>query len=134
MDEILDAETLRHNLRMFTGTERWYRHNIARRMLYTDGVQYFAEKAGAYWLLDIIATEIVPKQNVKRDNYFLSITVTVDSESKAVIKATTEDEEGKEVVAHTRNVPFTTLFEGEWKFYSIVQDEENVVVLLPSEY
>ena len=43
------------DLRQFTGTETWYRHPLARKVLYTEGVQYVAEQGGAYWLLDIIA-------------------------------------------------------------------------------
>ena len=39
----------------FTGSEEWYRHGLCRSVLYTQGVQYVAETAGAYWLLDEIA-------------------------------------------------------------------------------
>ena len=42
-------------LAQFTGTEHWYRHQIARGVLYTDGIQYVAERAGAYWLVDEVA-------------------------------------------------------------------------------
>ena len=43
------------DLAQFTGSEHWYRHGINRNVLYTDGAQYVAEHAGAYWLLDEIA-------------------------------------------------------------------------------
>ncbi|XIA64772.1 DUF6876 family protein [Bradyrhizobium sp. TZ2] len=50
------------DLAHFTGTAEWYRHGLNRRMLYTDGVQYLAEKGGAYWLLDKIAClQLEPK-------------------------------------------------------------------------
>jgi hypothetical protein len=39
----------------FTGTERWFRHAMNQRVTYTEGAQFVAEKAGAYWLLDEIA-------------------------------------------------------------------------------
>jgi hypothetical protein len=39
----------------FTGDLERYRHSFNRRMLYTPGVQYLAERAGAYWLIDEIA-------------------------------------------------------------------------------
>ncbi|MCB1563920.1 MAG: hypothetical protein KDJ75_10125 [Alphaproteobacteria bacterium] len=42
------------DLRYFTGSETWYRHSLFRKYLYTDGVQYVAEKGGAYWLIDKI--------------------------------------------------------------------------------
>lgn len=31
------------DLAQFTGTEFWYRHNLARNILFTDGVKYVAE-------------------------------------------------------------------------------------------
>jgi hypothetical protein len=42
-------------LNNFTGTEHYYRHALNRSIVYTDGAQYVAEAAGAYWLLDEIA-------------------------------------------------------------------------------
>lgn len=41
-------------LEQFTGTENYYRHPLG--IVYTDGVKYLAEKAGAYWLIDLIAS------------------------------------------------------------------------------
>lgn len=41
-------------LRQFTGSETWYRHALNRRTVYTEGVQFLAERAGAYWLVDEI--------------------------------------------------------------------------------
>ena len=42
------------DLRQFTGTETWFRHQFMRHITYTEGVQFLAERAGAYWLLDDI--------------------------------------------------------------------------------
>jgi hypothetical protein len=38
-----------------TCTEQLYRHGINRKVVFTDGVKYLADQAGAYWLLDEIA-------------------------------------------------------------------------------
>jgi len=38
----------------FTGTENLYKHWLG--IIYTDGVKYVAEEAGAYWLIDAIAS------------------------------------------------------------------------------
>lgn len=48
------AYALKAELRHFTGSETFYRHSLFRGFIYTEGVQYLAEKAGAYWLLDYI--------------------------------------------------------------------------------
>jgi hypothetical protein len=47
-----DAVSLSNDLAHFTGTERWYRHPLFNNVLFTDGVQHLAQKAGAYWLVE----------------------------------------------------------------------------------
>src|SRR3990167_6373010 len=42
------------DLDQFTGTEQYYKHWLG--INYTDGVKYLAERAGAYWLIDLIAS------------------------------------------------------------------------------
>jgi hypothetical protein len=41
-------------LSQFTGTEHYYRNQWG--LVYTDGVKHVAERAGAYWLLDLISS------------------------------------------------------------------------------
>ncbi len=43
-------------LRQFTGDLERYRHGLNRRVIYTPGVRHVAERAGAYWLIDAIAS------------------------------------------------------------------------------
>jgi hypothetical protein len=62
-------ETLATDLCQFTGTETWYRHSMYRNVLYTAGVQYLAEKAGAYWLIDIIAIAQRMKPRVRAEGF-----------------------------------------------------------------
>jgi len=38
----------------FTGTEHWYKHMCG--LLYTDGINYVAGSARAFWLIDIVAS------------------------------------------------------------------------------
>lgn len=45
---------LEEGLGQFTGTEQYYRNFTG--LLYTDGVQYLAEHAGAYWLIDLVGS------------------------------------------------------------------------------
>lgn len=49
-------------LNAFYGSENLYRHPLTTKLKYTDGVQFLAAKAGAYWLIDMIAAhQIEPK-------------------------------------------------------------------------
>lgn len=119
------------NLKMFTGTEQWFRHPLCHNFLYTDGVKYFAEHCGngAYWLLDIIATEVAELQETEE---FLVIELTVDEIwIKGVgelnpARLTVTDGNGNELY---ENALFTDAPVGTWKFYLT-----NNVMLLPSEY
>ncbi|QDV79083.1 DUF6876 family protein [Botrimarina mediterranea] len=52
------AARLRDALRQFTGDLERYRHPLNRRVIYTPGVRYLAHEAGAYWLIDAIASWI----------------------------------------------------------------------------
>src|SRR3990167_5297686 len=50
----MNPEELESELLSFSGTENWYRHPFG--IVYTDGVQFLAEQAQAYWLIDAIAS------------------------------------------------------------------------------
>lgn len=118
--------TLKSELSQFTGSERLYFNLLYRTMRYTDGVKFFANAAGAYWLLDIIGTEYHPKtvgQNPEW-GYFLSIKTEV-KDSMAVIRVT----DGNDTTFVERQVSFTDCPEGLWSFYLT-----DNVLLLPSEY
>lgn len=108
-------------LRHCTGTEQYYRHGLVRSFLYTDGVQTFCEMAGAYWFLDIVATEVLPLQ---RREEFIAVTLIV-TKTAALIKA----DNGSRRKLWSRIIDFTDCPEGIWKFYL-----QNNVFMVPSEY
>ena len=120
-----------NDLHEFTGTENYYK-TMDKTIVYTDGVQYFARNAGdqgAYWLLDMIVFEIIPQN---RTEEFLVIEVEV-KESQAVIRTN----DGNNNYISTREILYTDLAEGEWKFYvenGMVGENEVKVILLPSEH
>ena len=110
-----------NDLDNFTGTENWYRHNLMHDTVYTDGVKYFADQAGAYWFLDIMATELFELQ---QDNPFISVEMTVKDQA-ALITAT----DGNETTIWDKKISFTDCPEGTYKFFMI-----DNVFLLRSEY
>jgi hypothetical protein len=112
---------LRADLVAFIGTENWHRHPINRSMLLTDGVIYFADQAGAWWLLDIVATEIF---RIQATHPFLVIDLDVN-DGKADIRVS----DGNDLVLFERHIHFTDAPAGNWRFYLT-----DNVVLLPSEY
>ena len=49
-------------LQQFTGDLERYRHSLNPQVIYTPGIKYLADEAGAYWLLDSIALYLKSKQ------------------------------------------------------------------------
>ncbi|CAD6880651.1 hypothetical protein [Methylomonas albis] len=127
----LDSTELRTALSQFTGTELWYRHSLNKRMLYTDGIRYFAKNGGeigAYWLLDKTALEICPLLD-RTNQAFDVVSVIVNLDHSADIIVT----DGNEEPLLRLDINFTDLQNGEWRFY-LIEDGDHRVMLLPSEY
>jgi hypothetical protein len=110
------------DLSQFYGTEHYYQtFAFTPKLVHTDGVQYFAEQAGAFWLLDVIATEVYP---LIKQNPFMVLTMTVnDKKAKLVV------DDGDANWIYQKNIDFTDCPDGEYRFY-LVGD----VLMLPSEY
>lgn len=49
------SNDLINKLAMFTGSEVVYKHSIVSDIIYTDGIKFLCEEAGAYWFLDMVA-------------------------------------------------------------------------------
>lgn len=55
------------DLSQFTGSETFYRH-WTRRLIYTDGVKYLADEAGAFWLIDAVASYQLDKRIAENES------------------------------------------------------------------
>jgi hypothetical protein len=111
-------------LAQFTGSTNFYRHGLVREVLYTEGVEYVAEAAGAYWLLDEIALAqryIIP---IKSED-FQVWDLKVEADQSAIL--TCGDGNGLEV--YSKPLPFTDFPEPGIRFFYA-----NWVIHLPSEY
>ena len=114
------------NLSQFTGTEAYHRTFLFNpNLVHTDGVQYFADTAGCYWFLDIVATEIYA---LTKQEPFISIKLIVGSnasDTDAVIVAT----DGNEDVIFRKLIPHTDCPVGVYEFFLT-----DNVLMLTSEY
>jgi hypothetical protein len=110
------------DLSQFYGTEKYHRTFVfSPNLKHTDGVQYFAEQAGAFWFLDIVATEIYPFS----DKYpFMTIYLTVkDGKGEIIVQ------DGDISRLYQRHINFTDCPEGTYEFF--LTDD---VLMLCSEY
>jgi hypothetical protein len=117
----------------FTGTEQWFRHSLARDITYTEGVQYVAETAGAYWLLDeiAIAQRSVPALGHEEFQVWkLVVTVSPCPGSPVTNRtASLSVEDGNDNVVWTNHISFTDFPEPGIELWFT-----DKVILLPSEY
>ena len=121
----MDTQTLQAaDLAQFTGTEHWYAHSLIRSITYTDGVKFMAEKAGAYWLIDEVATnQLDPKISAEAFQVWKLVVNT--EKSTAVL--TCEDGDYNEVFR--KEITFT-----DFPLPEITLWYTNRTILLPSEY
>ena len=114
------------DLAQFTGSETFFRHALVRSVVYTEGVQYLAEKAGAYWLIDKIAT--LQLEPAVRAEPFQTWTLEVRGQ-RATLTCTDGDKGNGAITLHSEEIAFTDFPLDEVKLFFV-----DNVILLPSEY
>ena len=119
----VSAPELEAALEQFIGSETWYRHSLARKIIYTDGVKYLAEAAGAYWLIDEVA--LTQNHRKVRGETFQVWTLRVLPNKKAIL--TCDDGNGN--VVYSKEIEYTDFPLPEIKLYCT-----DGTILLPSEY
>ena len=119
---MIAATDLKNALAQHYGSQTIFKHSINPRFFYTEGVQCFAEEAGAYWFLDIVATDIW-EFCLSLD--FASVVLAVGESGGAAIGV----EDGDGGVLWRKGIAYTDCPEGEWIFFY-----QNSTLLLPLEY
>jgi hypothetical protein len=120
------------------GSEGRTRHYFNPRLIFTEGVKAVADAAGAYWLLDIVATEVAPiclRMWEQEQEHMAFLHVQVAHEGATLWL----DRDMGEPRLWERRIEFTDFPTGNWMFYlaidGIVDPSQDVVVaMLPQEY
>ena len=110
-------------LAQFTGTEHYYR--IHPKVVLTDGAKFLAEEAGAYWLMDVIASHLYL---LNSEEYFACCTLKVSRHSA---KFLIDDGNGR--ILAQQYIPYTDFPLPSIQLYSVWSDS-YWVIMLPSEY
>jgi hypothetical protein len=124
---LTQAVNMATDLKQFTGTEVWYKHPFSKTITYTEGVQYLAEKGGAYWLLDeLVLAQRLPR--VKKEEFQVwTLTVKDHLAIDAMATLTCEDGNGHKV--YSKVIEFT-----DFPLSKATIWLTDNVMLLPSEY
>ena len=124
-------EEIRESLAQCHGTQEWYKLSIlSPRMFYTQGVKALADMAGAYWLLDAIASHQprCERDPMLRDIQFWTLKKREDGKWILICEKDTNDVAISQVIEYS-DFP---LPEGI-KLYVEPMDK-YMVILLPSEH
>jgi len=117
------ANLSQSDLDQFTGTDQWHKHFTG--LLYTDGVKYMAETAGAYWLLDAIGSyQRQLNKNERLAEFQLWKLEVIESRGLLTCRA---DSNEKPVIS--QEIEYTDFCLESIKLYV-----EGGVLLLPSEH
>ena len=110
-------------LNQFIGTEKYYR--ISRRHLLTDGTKYLAEEAECFWMMDAIASHLC---EIGTRDWFVWVRVEVMGGRAVMIY-----QDGKSREHARQEIPYTDFPLPRITLYAC-WDQENWVIMLPSEY
>ena len=117
-----EQQDLIRELALFTGDLDRYRHWTGQ-LIYTPGIRHLAERAGAFWLIDLIASwQLDPK--VRRE-LFQVWKLDVRLDHTAVAVAT----DGNAAILASQDIPFT-----DFPLPTIGVWLEDGTLLLPGEH
>lgn len=133
----METQELKTNLNQFIGTEKYHKLGITRT-LFTDGMAFLANEAGAFWLCDMIASHLytndqtTPKKLPTGESWptepFTSFKVTIKG-NKGVFKM----EDGNKGVLARQDIPYTDFPLETFQAYGS-WNGDAWVVMLTSEY
>ena len=116
------VDNLKYHINNYGGADVFYRNQLFRGYVYTEGVKYMAEQASAYWLIDyILSQQIDPELRV---HPFQTWKMVVQDDSAAV---TVEDGNDNEITSFT--IAYTNFPLEEITLWLV-----DKTLLLPSEY
>ena len=115
---------LEANLCQFIGTENYYKHPFTKT-IFTDGVKYLADNAGAYWLIDYIAFKQIEDSKIGNCDFQVWRLDAIPDACSAVITCT----DGHETCIVKETIDYTDFPIATMKLYY-----QNNVLMLTSEY
>src|SRR5271155_3607788 len=113
----------RDDLDQFIGSEQLFRHGLSRKHLYTQGAQFVAERAGAYWLLDKIALHGSPA--IARED-FQVWKLNVHPNQTATLTTGNGDND----ILKTEELPFTDFLLSEITLWAVRNEFDGFTIML----
>lgn len=127
----MEKEELLESLTQFRGTEHYYKFSgLFRNVVLTDGAMFLAKSAGAYWLMDVVASHL-PAAIRARETFAIA-TLKRNKTGSGAVFVLQDDIPANRKYA-TQRIPYTD-FPLETTMLYVSFDGARWVVMLPSEY
>ena len=115
------------NLPNFYGTENYYALSpLFRSFVLTDGARYLADAAGAWWLMDALASH---RDSYKDEGFVVAKLLRAKASNAWILRL----EDGNDGLLADQLIEYSDFPLEEITLYVIPQDD-LWVILLPSEY
>ena len=124
------------DLMQFTGDLERYRHPLNKRVIYTPGVQFMAERAGAYWLIDVIVSYFGTREMmnaIRKDRRLADLQfwrLDVNADSTAIVTARADTDVKPFIMQEIAFTDFPLEFVEIWAAF----DGRHWTLYLPSEH
>jgi len=118
----MKTNELKAHMQQCTGTTQYHKLTLMP-LLATDGVKMVAEKAGAFWLIESIASYQVRPSVKELAIQFWTLEVSGGQAELYCLR-----DSGRPKIVHQK-IEYTDFPEGSWNFYV-----QNGVMMLPQEY
>jgi hypothetical protein len=126
-------DELRDRLAQYYGTEAYHRWSpLFGNALLTDGAKALAEGAGAYWLMDMIASHL---PSAPKNKTFCIARLTLDMTGGATFTLSSDLDEGEPIDLYaTQIIEYTDFPLPEGVVLYAQHDGEKWIIMLRSEY
>lgn len=120
-----------NELNQFTGSEQLFEHWVNKRLMYTEGFQYLANKLNCYWLIEEIAYVILPRLLKSHPDWFYCIQLFVHADHSAILGV----DDGNGNIHFNHNIKWTDFpIIGEVIKFYLCDSGGHYCLMLPSEY
>jgi hypothetical protein len=122
------AADLEVELQQFTGSEQFRRWSVLfPRDILTDGAHYLAQKASAFWLMDLIASWQHKPQ--LRAEAFQTWTLTRTGDNWLAVC-----DDGNGNVITRQRIEYSDFPLPTFKLFAVRNERRGITIMLPSEY
>lgn len=122
-----ELDSLKECLRQFNGSEVLFKNIFGLK--YTEGVQYLAERAGAYWLIDAVASHLASSRKLQAEPFLIVFLRVKNRQGRLTFhRDFDKSDPAKYPSLKTQRINYTDFPMDEIKLYV-----ENRTICLPSE-